>query len=88
MTSPGANTPGGDRNKKTDLGGADAVPDSPHTAKSQGAGVQGGGLTEAERRLTPRATATATASSGLKPVVYIIIAIVAIAAAYFFLGMG
>ena len=82
MTTPGANPPG-DRNKKTDLGGADAVPDSPHTAKAQGAG-----LTEAERRLTPRATATATASSGMKPVVYIIIAIIAIAAAYFFLGMN
>ncbi len=81
MTGPGTGTPGGDRNKKSDLGGADAVPDTPHTAKSQGAG-----LTDAERRSTPRATATATASSGMKPVLYIVIALIAIAAAYFFLG--
>ena len=80
MTSPGAGTPG-DRNKKANLGGADAVPDTPHTAKGQGAG-----LTEEERRRTPRATATSSASSGMKPVVYIIIALIAIAAAYFFLG--
>jgi hypothetical protein len=64
-----------------DLGGADAVPDTPHTAKAQGAE-----LTEAERRKTPRAVPAATASSGMKPVIYIIIALIAIAAAYFFLG--
>ena len=79
MTSPGAGTPG-DRNKKADLGGADAVPDSPQTAKSKA------DLAEAERRRTPRVTPAATATSGMKPVLYIIIALVAIAAAYFFLG--
>jgi len=87
MTSPGANPPG-DRNKKVDLGGADAVPDTPHTAKAQGAGLTDAERAEAERRRTPRATATATASSGMKPVIYIVIALIAIAAAYFFLGMG
>jgi len=81
MTSPGANPPGKDRNKKADLGGADAVPDSPNSSKAQGAG-----LTEDDRRLSPRAPAVATAGSGMKPVIYIIIAIIAIAAAYFFLG--
>ena len=82
MTSPGANPPGGDRNKKANVGGADAVPDSPGTSKPQGAG-----LTEDERRQTPRAIPAATAGSGMKPVIYIIVAIIAIAAAYFFLGM-
>lgn len=81
MTGPGVNPPAGDRNKKVDLGGADAVPDTPHTAKSQGAE-----LTEAERRRTPRVVPAASASSGMKPVIYIIIALIAIAAAYFFLG--
>jgi len=81
MTNPGANPPGSDRNKKADLGGADAVPDTPHTVKPQGAE-----LTDAERRRTPRATPTASAGSGMKPVLYIIIALIAIAAAYFFLG--
>ena len=83
MTGPGVNPPAGDRNRKVDVGGADAVPDSPHTAKAQGAE-----FTDAERRKTPRATATATATSGMKPVVWIIIALIAIAAAYFFLGTG
>ena len=81
MTGPGVNPPAGDRNRKVDLGGADSVPDTPHTAKAQGAE-----LTEAERRRTPRVTPAATASSGMKPVIYIIIALIAIAAAYFFLG--
>ena len=81
MTGPGVNPPAGDRNRKVDLGGADAVPDTPHTAKPQGSEV-----TEAERRKTPRAVPQATASSGMKPVLYIIIALIAIAAAYFFLG--
>ena len=81
MTGPGVTPPAGDRNRKVDLGGADAVPDTPHTAKAQGAEVS-----EVDRRKTPRAVPAATASSGMKPVVYIIIALVAIAAAYFFLG--
>ncbi len=81
MTGPGMNPTAGDRNRKVDTGGADAVPDTPHTAKAQGAEPG-----DVDRRKTPRATATATASSGMKPVVYIIIALIAIAAAYFFLG--
>ena len=81
MTGPGVNPPAGDRNRKVDLGGADAVPDTPHTVGAQGAEVS-----EADRRVTPRATGTATATSGMKPVVYIVIALIAIAAAYFFLG--
>ena len=81
MTGPGMTPPAGDRNRKVDMGGADAVPDTPHTAKAQGAE-----LTDAERRKTPRATGAATASSGMKPVVYVVIALIAIAAAYFFLG--
>ena len=83
MTGPGANPPGGgDRNKRADLGGADAVPDTPHTSKPQGAGV-----TESERRLTPRATAAESSGSGMKPVIWIVIAIAAIAAIYLFWGM-
>jgi hypothetical protein len=75
---------GADRNKRVDVGGADAVPDTPHTAKAQGAepGVP-------ERRKTPRGTttpATATSGGGIKPVVWAVIAIVAAAAAYFLLG--
>ena len=84
MTSPGATPPAGDRNSKTDLGGADSVPDTPHTAKAKGAGLD----EAADRRLTPRAAATQTGRSGMKPVIFIVIAIIAIAAAYFFLGMG
>ena len=85
MTGPGPNTPG-DRNKPTDLGGADAVPDSPHTAKAQGSGLTDAQRAEAERRKTPRATATATSSGGMKPVIYIVIALVVIAAIYYFMG--
>ena len=48
--------------------------------------AQGAELTDAERRRTPRVTPAATATSGMKPVVYIVIALIAIAAAYFFLG--
>lgn len=81
MTGPGMNPPAGDRNRKVDLGGADAVPATPHTAKAQGAEVP-----EGERRKTPRVTPAASASSGMKPVIYIIIALIAIAAAYLFLG--
>ena len=81
MTGPGVNPPGGDRNRKPDLGGADAVPDTPHMAKAQGAEPG-----DVDRRKTPRATATATSTSGMKPVVYIVIALIAVAAAYFFLG--
>ena len=81
MTGPGMNPPAGDRNRKVELGGADAVPDTPHTAKAQGAE-----LTDEERRRTPRVTPAATATSGMKPVVYIVIALIAIAAAYLFLG--
>ncbi len=83
MTGPGANPPGGkDRNKRADLGGADAVPDTPHTSKPQGAG-----LTESERRLTPRAIAETSATSGMKPVIWVVLAIAAMAAIYLFWGM-
>ena len=78
MTGPGASSGGSDRNKKTDLGGADAVPGTPQSAKPKGAG-----LTEEERRRTPRATPTASAGSGMKPVIYIVVAIALIAIAYF-----
>ena len=82
MTGPGTGSAGGDRNKRVDLGGADAVPDTPSTAKRQGAEPTG-----TERRMTPRGTATEVKSgSGIKPVVWIIVAIVVIAAAYFLLG--
>ena len=81
MTGPAANPPAGDRNRKVDLGGADSIPDSPHTAKAQGAEPG-----DVDRRKTPRATATPTSTSGMKPVIYIVIALIAIAAAYFFLG--
>ena len=84
MTGPGTGPAGGDRNKRVDLGGADAVPDTPSSAKRQGAEPIG-----TDRRKTPRGTATDTPSgsgSGIKPIVWIIIAIVVIAAAYFFLG--
>jgi hypothetical protein len=78
MTGPGAGSGGSDRNKKSDLGGADAVPGTPQTAKPQGAG-----LTDEERRRTPRATPTASAGSGMKPIIYIVAAIAVIALAYF-----
>jgi hypothetical protein len=82
MTGPGASSGGGDRNKRADLGGADAVPDTPSTAKRQGA--EPGGT---ERRLTPRGEATATPSgAGIKPIVWIIVAIVVIAIGYFAFG--
>ena len=83
MTGPGAGSTGGDRGKRADLGGADAVPDTPSTAKRQGA--EPGGT---ERRLTPRGAATETPSGGggIKPVVWIVIAIVVIAVGYFLLG--
>ena len=82
MTGPGAGAEGGDRNKQANLGGADAVPDTPSTAKRQGAEPN-----ESERRLTPRGTATETPSgSGMKPMIWIIIAIVLIAIGYFALG--
>ena len=80
MTGPGPSSPG-DRNKRADLGGADAVPDTPSTAKRQGSEPNA-----AERRLTPRNAATATPSGGIKPVVWIVIAIVVIAVAYFAFG--
>jgi hypothetical protein len=80
MTGPGASS-GGDRDKRVDLGGADAVPDTPSAAKRQGAEAA-----EAERRLTPRAVAETKSAGGMMPVVWIIVAIVAIAAAYFFFG--
>ena len=85
MTGPGTGPAGGDRNKRVDLGGADAVPDTPSTAKRQGAEPSG-----TERRMTPRGTATDTpsaGSTGIKPIVWIIIAIVVIAVGYFVLGM-
>ena len=89
MTGPGAGSPG-DPGKRADLGGADAVPDTPSTAKRQGSepgAPKSAAHLDAERRLTPRA-ATATASTGgMKPVIWIVIAIVAIAAAYFAFGM-
>ena len=83
MTGPGAGGQGGDRNKRVDLGGADAVPDTPSTAKRQGAEPNA-----TERRLTPRGTATDTPSGGggIKPIVWVVIAIVVIAIAYFALG--
>jgi hypothetical protein len=80
MTGPGANTPG-DRNKKADLGGADAVPDTPSTAKRQGAEPSG-----TERRLTPRAATATPTGTSMKPVIWIIVAIVVIAGAYLLLG--
>jgi len=83
MTGPGTGSAGGDRNKRVDLGGADAVPDTPSTAKRQGAEPIG-----TERRMTPRGTATATPSgSGMKPIVWIIIAIAVIAVGYLVWGM-
>ena len=89
MTGPGAGSPG-DPRKRADLGGADAVPDTPSTAKRQGSEPgppKSAAQTESERRLTPRA-ATATSSAGsMKPVIWIVIAIVAIGAAYFAFGM-
>ena len=84
MTGPGASSGGSDRNKRVDVGGADAVPDTPSTAKRQGA--EPGGT---ERRLTPRGAATETKSGsggGISPVVWIVIAIVVIAVGYFVLG--
>jgi hypothetical protein len=83
MTGPGASSGGGDRNKRVELGGADAVPDTPSTAKRQGAEPSG-----TERRLTPRGAATETksGSGGISPVVWIVIAIVVIAVGYFLLG--
>jgi hypothetical protein len=83
MTGPGAGSGGGDRNKRVDLGGADAVPDTPSTAKRQAAEPIG-----TERRMTPRGTATATPSgSGMKPIIWIIIAIAVIAVGYLAWGM-
>ena len=84
MTGPGASSGGSDRNKRVDLGGADAVPDTPSTAKRQGAEPAG-----TERRMTPRGEATATPSGsggGIKPIVWIVVAIVVIAIGYFVLG--
>ena len=83
MTGPSSSSSsGGDRQKGQDLGGADAVPDTPSVAKRQGAEPNA-----VERRKTPRGTATATpSSSGMKPVVWIIVAIVVIAVAYFAMG--
>ena len=82
MTGPGAGGQGGDRNKRVDLGGADAVPDTPSTAKRQGAEPNA-----AERRLTPRGAATeAPSGAGIKPMVWVIVAIVVIAIAWFALG--
>jgi len=83
MTGPGTGPTGGDRNKRTDLGGADAVPDTPSTAKRQDAE-----MTEAERRLTPRGAATEVKSGGggIKPIVWIVVAIVVIAVAAFAMG--
>jgi hypothetical protein len=82
MTGPGAGSSGG-ANKHADVGGADAVPDTPSTAKRQGAEPN-----VVERRKTPRSsTATATSSgSGMKPVLWIVVAVVVIAAIVF--GMG
>ena len=84
MTGPGVNPPsGGDRNKRVDVGGADAVPDTPRTAKPQGAEPNAD-----DRRRTPRGTTTAPTEGGIKPVVWIVLAIVVIAALYFALGRG
>jgi hypothetical protein len=84
MTGPSSSSSsGGDPRKGQDLGGADAVPATPSTAKRQGAEPDG-----VDRRRTPRGEpATATSSgSGIKPLVWIIIAIVVIAVGYFALG--
>ena len=81
MTGPGAGSPG-DRNKRADLGGADAVPDTPSTAKRQGAEPVG-----TERRLTPRAATATPSGAGMKPIVWIVIAIVVIAVGYLVWGM-
>jgi hypothetical protein len=80
MTGPGAGS-SGDPRKRADLGGADAVPDTPSTAKRQGAEPNA-----AERRLTPRAATATSSGAGIKPVVWIVIAIVVIAVAYFAFG--
>ncbi len=83
MTGPStSSSSGGEREKGRDLGGADAVPDTPSTAKRQGSEPNA-----AERRLTPRGTATAAPSgSGIKPMVWVVVAIVVIAIAYFAMG--
>jgi hypothetical protein len=83
MTGPGAAGGGnpGDRKKGADVGGADAVPDTPSTAKRQGAEPNA-----AERRLTPRAATATSSGSGIKPIVWIVVAIVVIAAIVY--GMG
>ncbi len=91
MTGPGAGSPG-DPKKRADLGGADAVPDTPSTAKRQGSEPgapkpKTSAQTEAERRLTPRAAAATSSAASMKPVIWIVVAIVAIAAAYFAFGM-
>jgi hypothetical protein len=83
MTGPSTgSSSGGERKKGADLGGADAVPDTPATAKRQGAEPNA-----EDRRLTPRGAATAAPSgSGIKPIVWVVVAIVVIAIAYFALG--
>ena len=91
MTGPGAGSPGEPR-KRADLGGADAVPDTPSTAKRQGSEPgtpkhTSSAQTDAERRLTPRAATATSSAGGMKPVIWIVIAIIAIAAAYFAFGM-
>jgi hypothetical protein len=85
MTGPSSSSSsGGDPRKGQDLGGADAVPSTPSAAKRQGAEPDG-----VERRRTPRGATAATATSsgsGIKPLVWIVVAIVVIAVGYFALG--